>query len=181
ENAAASGDQNKIVVFGMTEEGRLTADALRDIGIDFVAIDNDPERFVTASADGYDVMFGNPANLNLFSAIAGNKATAVVVGAPNYQVAKDITPAVARDFPNTQRFVSLPTAPQRNQFRDLGFRAWLSKTTPAGVEMAVDLLRHLDVEEERISDWLKTIAERYDIADHSAEIVELVTVEQAAA
>ncbi|MEM1390247.1 MAG: cation:proton antiporter [Pseudomonadota bacterium] len=170
-----------IVIFGMTEEGRLAADALRDVGIHFTALDNDPDRFVAAAADGYDVMFGNAANLNLFSAIAGYNATAVVVGAPNYQIAKDLTPVVAKDFPNTARFVSLPSVNQRDQFRDLGFRSWLSKTSPAGVEMSVDLLRHLNVDEDRISEWLKTVADRYDIADRSAEIVELVTVEQVAA
>jgi CPA2 family monovalent cation:H+ antiporter-2 len=168
----------KIVVFGMTDEGRLAADALRDTGIDFVAIDNDPDRFVAAAADGYEVMFGNPANLNLFTAIAGNNATAVVVGAPNYQIAKDLTPTVQRDFPNTARFASLPQVAERDRFRELGFRAWTSTTTPAGIEMAVDLLRHLSVAEAEISNWLKTVAERYDIADRSADIVELVVVKQ---
>ena len=167
-----------IVVFGMTDEGRLAADALRDTGIDFVAIDNDPDRFVAAAADGYEVMFGNPANLNLFTAIAGNNASAVVVGAPNYQVAKDLTPTVQRDFPNTVRFASLSQIAERDRFRELGFRAWTSTTTPAGVEMAVDLLRHLSVAEAEISNWLKTVAERYDIADRSADIVELVVVKQ---
>ena len=47
--------------------------------------------------------------------------------------------------------------------------------------MSVDLLRHLNVDEDWISEWLKTVADRYDIADRSAEIVELVTVEQVAA
>ncbi|WOR14914.1 cation:proton antiporter [Hyphomonas sp. FCG-A18] len=168
----------KIVVFGMTDEGRLAADALRDTGIEFVAIDNDPDRFVAAAADGYEVMFGNPANLNLFTAIAGNNATAVVVGAPNYQIAKDLTPTVQRDFPNTARFASLPQVAERDRFRELGFRAWTSTTTPAGIEMAVDLLRHLSVAEAEISNWLKTVAERYDIADRSADIVELVVVKQ---
>jgi len=171
-------DGGKIVVFGMTDEGRLAADALRDTGIDFVAIDNDPDRFVAAAADGYEVMFGNPANLNLFTAIAGNNATAVVVGAPNYQIAKDLTPTVQRDFPNTARFASLPQVAERDRFRELGFRAWTSTTTPAGIEMAVDLLRHLSVAEAEISNWLKTVAERYDIADRSADIVELVVVKQ---
>ena len=171
-------DGGKIVVFGMTDEGRLAADALRDTGIEFVAIDNDPDRFVAAAADGYEVMFGNPANLNLFTAIAGNNATAVVVGAPNYQIAKDLTPTVQRDFPNTARFASLPQVAERDRFRELGFRAWTSTTTPAGIEMAVDLLRHLSVAEAEISNWLKTVAERYDIADRSADIVELVVVKQ---
>jgi CPA2 family monovalent cation:H+ antiporter-2 len=175
---AAQDEEGKIVVFGMTDEGRLAADALRDVGIDFVAIDNDPDRFVAASADGYEVMFGNPANLNLMTAIAGNNATAVVVGAPNYQIAKDLMPTVKREFPNTTRFASLPEVSERDRFRELGFRAWTSTTTPAGVEMAVDLLRHLSVQEAEISNWLKTVAERYDIADRSADIVELVVVEQ---
>lgn len=155
--------------------------ALRENGIDHVALDNGPDRFVAASVDGYEVMFRNAANLNLFSAIAGYDAPAIVVGAPDFNVASDLTPIVNRDFPKIVRFASLDDDVDRNRYRDLGFRAWTPHTTPSGIEMAVDLLRHLEVDEARVSEWLKTVAERYDIADRSTDIVELVTAEAQAA
>ena len=146
-----------------------------------MAIDNDPDRFVSASADDYDVMFGDPANLNLFSAIAGQNACAVVVGAPKYEVAKTVTPMVQQQYPNTLRFVSVSDQAERQLYADLGFRAWLSRTVPPGVEMVADLLQELNVDDDDISDWLKTISERYHIEDRSEEIVNLVDEEAQAA
>ena len=169
--------QGPVVVFGLTEAGRLAVDALRHNNIAHIALDNDPDRFIAATADGYDVHFGNAANMNLFSAIAGRNACAVVVGAPNYVVAANLTPMVAREYPNTLRFVSLPDQETREKFSELGFRAWLSKTSPAGVEMVADLLRQLEVEETKVSDWLKTISDIYHMPDRSDEIVHLVEAE----
>ena len=51
--------ESPVLVFGMTEEGRFAVDALRDHDIPYVAIDNDPERFVSAASDGYDVVYGD--------------------------------------------------------------------------------------------------------------------------
>ncbi len=170
-----------VVVFGMTEVGRLAADALSENNIRFIAIDNDPDRFVSASADGYDVMFGNAANLNFFSVVAGQNACAVIVGAPDYELAKSVSPLATKQYPDLLRFVSAQDEDERQKFSDLGFRSWLSKTTPHGVEMVADLLRKLDLEEKKIADWLKTISERYHIEDRSEEIVQIVEEEAQAA
>src|SRR5262249_4124470 len=48
-------EDNPVLVFGMTEEGRLAADALRDHDIPYVAVESDPDRFVAASSDGYQI------------------------------------------------------------------------------------------------------------------------------
>ena len=170
-----------VVIFGMTDIGRLAADALRENDIQFLAIDNDPDRFVSASADGYDVLFGNAANMNFFSAITGRNACAVVVGAPNYTIAKSVQPTVQAEYPDILRFVSLQSQEAREQFGELGFRAWLSRTTPPGVEMVADLLQQMDVDDDKIADWLKTISERYHIEDRSEEIVTIIEEEAAEA
>lgn len=170
----STASRGPVVVFGMTETGRLAADALRANNIGFIALDNDPDRFISAAADGYDVHFGNAANMNLFSAIAGQNASAVVVGAPNYEVAVSVTPSVEREYPDTLRFVTLPNQTERQRFAELGYRAWLSKTSPAGVEMVADLLRELDLDEGHVAEWLKSISDRYNLADRSQEIVNLV-------
>lgn len=173
--------EGPVVVFGMTDIGRLAVDALRENNIKFLAIDNDPDRFVSASADGYDVLFGNAANMNFFSAITGKNACAVVVDAPNYAVAKSVNPTVRQQYPDILRFVSLQSQEEREQFNALGFRSWLSRTTPPGVEMVADLLQQMDVEDDKIAEWLKTISERYHIEDRSEEVVQIIEEEAAVA
>ncbi|MDJ0920150.1 MAG: cation:proton antiporter [Henriciella sp.] len=163
-----------VVIFGMTDAGRLAADALTDNDIPFVAFDADPDRFMSAIADGYQVLFGDASNLKLVEAAGAAQARAIVIGAPRYEVSKAITPAVERNFPGTPRFVSVTNDEDEARFSALGMHAWLSVTEPHGIEMAADILQELGIDEDRISEWLKTQSERYHIEDRSEDVIEIV-------
>ncbi|MEM5516619.1 cation:proton antiporter [Henriciella sp. AS95] len=158
-----------VIIFGMTPAGRLTADALSDHNIPHVCLDAEPERFVSAIADGYKVAFGNAANLRLVEAVAGRNPRAVVIGAPRYEVSRDLTPAAQRAFPNTPRFVAVDNEADRQRFSDLGMRAWLSMGQPVGIEMAADALRQLGIEEKQVVDWMSREADRFDVQEPEAE------------
>ncbi|MEO0548950.1 MAG: cation:proton antiporter [Pseudomonadota bacterium] len=175
EDASASnGRATPVVIFGMTDAGRLAADALKDNHIAFVAFDADPDRFMSAIADGYQVLFGDASNLKLVQAAGAANARAIVIGAPRYEVSKAITPAVELGFPGAKRFVSVTTEEDETRFNALGMRAWLSVTEPHGIEMAADILRELGTDEADITDWLKTQSERYHIEDRSEDVIEIV-------
>lgn len=172
------GPDRPVIIFGMTEAGRLAADALADHDIPHVCLDAEPERFVSAIADGYKVAFGNAANLRLVEAVAGPNPRAVVIGAPRYDVSRDLTPASQREFPNTTRFVSVDNEADRRKFANLGMRAWISMGEPKGIEMAADILRQLGVEEEKVADWVSREADRFEV-DEPREIGERVETEAA--
>ncbi|MEO0755166.1 MAG: NAD-binding protein, partial [Pseudomonadota bacterium] len=143
-----------------------------------VALDNDPDRFVAATADGYSVNYGDASNLRLVDAIGANDARAVVIGAPRYEVSRSITPMVERDFPGMDRFVSLDTLDDVAKFKALGMRAYLSMSEPKGIEMATDLLRALGVDDTTVADWLRQESERFNTDDLAETLVD--PVDQAA-
>lgn len=157
------GPERPVIIFGMTPAGRLAADALSDFNIPHVCLDAEPERFVSAIADGYKVSFGNAANLRLVEAVAGPDPRAVVIGAPRYETSRDLTPAVQREFPNLPRFVAVDNEADRQRFSALGMRAWLSMGQPTGIEMATDVLRKLGVEEDKVAEWMSREADRFDV------------------
>lgn len=157
------GPSRPVIIFGMTPAGRLAADALSDFGIPHVCLDAEPDRFVSAIADGYKVSFGNAANLRLVEAVAGPEPRAVVIGAPRYETSRDLTPAVQREFPDTPRFVAVDNEADRQRFSALGMRAWLAMGKPTGIEMAADVLRQLGVDEEKVVDWMSREADRFDV------------------
>ena len=164
-----------VIIFGMSPAGRLAADALSDFSIPHVCLDAEPERFVSAIADGYKVSFGNAANLRLVEAVAGPNPRAVVIGAPRYETSRDLTPAAQREFPDTPRFVSVDNEADRQRFSQLGMRAWLSMGLPTGIEMATDVLRQLGVDEEKVVEWMSREADRFDVdapGDQTASSVE---------
>ncbi|WP_084397837.1 cation:proton antiporter domain-containing protein [Henriciella aquimarina] len=156
-----------VIIFGMTSAGRVAADALADFDIPHVCLDAEPDRFVSAIADGYKVSFGNAANMRLVEAVAGPNPRAVVIGAPRYETSRDLTPAAQREFPNTPRFVSVDNEADRERFAALGMRAWLSMGEPKGIEMAADVLRKLGVEEAKVAEWMSREADRFDVGNPS--------------
>ena len=173
------GPERPVIIFGMTPAGRLAADALADHSIPHVCLDAEPDRFVSAIADGYKVAFGNAANLRLVEAVAGPNPRAVVIGAPRYETSRDLTPAAQREFPETPRFVAVDNEADRQRFSALGMRAWLAMGQPTGIEMAADVLRQLGVEEAKVSEWMSREADRFDVQSPSEQAAEAVETEAA--
>ena len=159
-SAPATGER-PVIVFGMTEPGRLAIDALRDHAIPVIALDNDPQRFLSATADGYDVAFGDAANLRLIDAIGANHARAVVIGVPRFEVSKAITPVINQQFPDMERFVAVNTLADVQRFSSLGMKAYLSAARPKGLEMATDMLRTLGVSDRAVEEWVMDEHERF--------------------
>lgn len=174
---AASADETKpadrpVIVFGMTPAGRLSIDALVDHDIPYIALDSDPERFLSAVADGYVVSFGDASNLRLVEAIGANHARAIVIGTPRYEVSKSITPTVNRGFPDMKRFVAVETMEDVKRFAALGMRAHFGVAQPHGIEMAADLLAELGLDESNIAAWISRESDRFDVDDATAEVLE---------
>lgn len=158
-----------VIVAGMTETGRLAIDALHDHGIPYLATEFDPDRMLRAVADGYHVSFGDASNMKLIEAIGGNQARALVLGLPRYEVSRDVTPTINRRFPDLKRFVAVDSADELDRYSALGIRTHLAGGQPHGIEMVIDMLRALDVPEDRVSAWLSHETERYAIGEPKAE------------
>ena len=154
-----------VIIVGMTQTGRLAADALEDHGIPWLATEFDPERMLSAVADGYNVSFGDASNMKLVEAIGGTRARAMVIGIPRYEVSRAVTPTVTRRFPDLKRFVSVETPEDLDRFSALGIRTHLSAGEPHGIEMVIDMLHTLGVAEDDVRDWLSTETERFAIGE----------------
>jgi len=158
-----------VIVVGMSQAGRLAVDALEDHGIPYIATEFDPDRMLSAVADGYRVSFGDASNMKLIEAIGGNNARAMVLGVPRYEVSLSVTPTVARRFPDLKRFVSVDNSADLERFSALGIRAHLTGGEPRGIEMVIDMLHALQVPEERVSAWLSYATERFAIGEAKAD------------
>ncbi|MDZ4761155.1 MAG: cation:proton antiporter [Alphaproteobacteria bacterium] len=151
-------EDNPVLVFGMTEEGRLAADALRDHHIPYIAIESDPERFVSASSEGYHVIYGDARDSRLMENVGAARARAIVLGAPRFAAPKSVTEGYAGPVP--KRFVAVDSAADRDYNAGLGLRAHLALGEPRGVELAADLLREMGVPHHEIAAWIEDLSER---------------------
>jgi len=174
ESESPDKDVRPVLVFGMTPAVRLAVDALRHFHIPYRALETDPDRFIAALADGYDVSYGDAADLRLIDVIGLSHPRATVIGFPRYEVSRDITPILRERYPEMKRYVALPDASDIPRFKVLGIRAHTTIGEPEGIELVTDLLNGLGIDPDRIAQWIE------DQVDE-AEMVRLDASEPAAA
>ncbi|MBI1340114.1 potassium transporter KefB [bacterium] len=151
--APSSNEATTVLVFGMTEEGRFAVDALRDHQISYIAIDNDPERFVAATSDGYDVVYGDVADYRLMETLNAAHARAIVLGRPATGNAAGALNA--ERYPEAVHYVAATSMPERFALAASGLRAHVALAEPRGVELATDLLTGLGVDQSVVASWIE--------------------------
>lgn len=161
-------EEHPVLIFGMTESGCLAADALRDHDIPYLGVDSDPERFVAAVSNGYDVVFGDARDESLMKSVGISDTKAIVLGTRGLGAASAFLaqgPAGSR----SPCFVAAKSLTQRAELAAQGFRAHMAHVDPKGIELAADLLQQLGVEQKRIAAWVSDQAERRGLSDKTTE------------
>jgi CPA2 family monovalent cation:H+ antiporter-2 len=164
-DAAEVAEDHPVLVFGMTPEGRLAADALRDHDIPYVAIESDPERFVSAASDGYTVVYGDARDRRLMATLDAARARAIVLGARGLGAAAMFGGPAEHSRDQPLRFMAVSSSSERLQQSGLGFRAHLALAEPRGIELATDLLGEMGIAQAAIARWIADQAERHGLVD----------------
>jgi monovalent cation:proton antiporter-2 (CPA2) family protein len=152
-------EDHPVLVFGMTDEGRLAAEALKDNRIPYIAIESDPERFVSAASDGYNVVYGDARDRALLESLSPAKARAIVLGGADFAS----PPLFAAN--GQPRFIAVADSADRARQAGLGLRAHLAHAEPRGIELATDLLTTLGIAQPAIAQWITDQADRRGLLD----------------
>lgn len=161
-DAADAAEEEPVLIFGMTPEARLAADALRDHHIPYVAVEAEPERFVSAASDGYAIVFGDAKDARLMETIGVSRARAIVLGGSGFAAPAAASIPGARPPP---RFVAVTTGAERVRQAGMGYRSHLAHAEPRGVELVTDLLTELGVDQKTIAAWIAGELERRGLLD----------------
>ncbi len=165
-------EKPQAILFGMTPSNRIIADALLHLNIPHVALDNDPKRFIAAASDGYKVTFGAASDFRMLSTLDAMQAKALVLGLSNYTVSKSLTTEVHERFPKLTRFVVVESVEDHARHKALGMHAHLGATSMDSIALAGEVLRTLDVSEERIEEWTNAEIERLERDEATASTPE---------
>ena len=168
--ADTSSSADAVIVFGMNAIGRFAVDALEQFEIPAIAVETDPERFLQATAEGYEVAFGDLADLRLADAIGATHARALVLSVPRLEVSRELTPIVRERYPNLRRYVALSPDADTAPWRTLGIRAVAGGGEPRGVELATALLRDAEIDETSLSEWLEELRNLEPAGEPASEV-----------
>lgn len=144
-----------VIVFGMGEQGRRVADALEAHGISYLALEMDFDRLTKANTDGYSVAYGDIGDTRLMGTLAMPERPTVAITIKRYEVSRDLTPLLRQRYPLLTRIIAVDDDAERKRFEALGMQAVVTRTMPAGMDLACAVLRQQGVDEERIRDWLE--------------------------
>lgn len=165
-------EKPEAILFGMTPSNRIIADALLHLNIPHVALDNDPKRFIAAASDGYKVTFGIASDFRMLSTLDAMQAKALVLGLPNYTVSKSLTTEVNERFPRLKRFVVVESVEDHARHLALGMHPHLGSTSMDSIALAGEVLRTLEVSEDRIKEWTDAEIERLERDEATASTPE---------
>ena len=160
--SAPKGETRPVLLFAMTPAGRLAYDALTEFDVPVVAIDSDPDRFLAAIADGYDVIFGDPSDARLMNALGVTRAQALALAQSRYEISREVTPYMRETHPGLARFVAVESEAERARHAALGMNAVVVRGRPEGIDFATALLRFAGIEPERIAAWIARVNEAYE-------------------
>ena len=96
----------------------------------------------------------------MLSTLDAMQAKALVLGLSNYTVSKSLTTEVHERFPKLTRFVVVESVEDHARHKALGMQAHLGATSMDSIALAGEVLRTLDVSEERIEEWTSAEIER---------------------
>ncbi|MBV7255844.1 cation:proton antiporter [Pacificimonas sp. WHA3] len=134
-----SGDDAPVVIFGMGATGRALADALSARKVGHIAVEADNALFERATADGYDVHFGTPADPRSWSPLSMGAREVIVVTRLDLTTAQDLHPMVEEHLPGLTRLAALDEGQDASAFRDAG----MQPVRMSGEGGALRLLNHV--------------------------------------
>jgi CPA2 family monovalent cation:H+ antiporter-2 len=149
-----------VIVFGMGDIGRSVADALEAHELSYEALERDHDRFLSASADGYPVGFGDLTDIRLLETLAYGEREAIVITIDREEMAQALPPTLHEHYPNLVCFVVVDTSEEKDNFEALGFRPVFDRSIPRGLDLAAAVLRSQNVSERKIANWMRREQER---------------------
>jgi CPA2 family monovalent cation:H+ antiporter-2 len=155
DEATEGAQEKRIIIIDLGEVGRCVADGLEAHGIAYQAVDIDHDRFLQANRDGYSVVFGDGADLRLMEIVGIAHAHTLVITELEFEVVKEVETVARTRYPNLLRFIPIDDEKDRSKFEALGINAILDRSFPKGLMVAAAVLRAQNIDEKKISSWMK--------------------------
>jgi Kef-type K+ transport systems, membrane components len=152
--------EGPVLIAGMDRIGRSLADALTELNVGYAAIERDQRRLREAVADGYSVAFGDIADPRIWEALGLHGRKLIVLTEPIFEVARDLTPASHRLFPELKRVALVRDLGEAERFQSIGLLPVVDRSVPPGLDLAAFVLGQLGTDAERIGEWMQRQQDR---------------------
>lgn len=145
--------ERPVFIVGMNEIGKTLARAMKAHKIPYIAVDQNRQRFLEATAAGYITAYGQSEDLRFWNTLGAKDARAVCVATPHYEIARKISPLVKRLWPDLKRYIAVKDSADGVRYAALGLVPFHGYGTPPGLPMACFILREFGIDQVKIDRW----------------------------
>lgn len=151
ESSPAS--RQPVIIIGMNEVGKTLARAMQTHAIPYIAMEHDRKRFLEATAAGYIVAYGSSSDLRFWAMLGVDRAKAMCIASPRYEIAKEFSPIIKKMYPDLKRYVAVKDSQEAEKFSAMGTIPFPNNGAPPGLEMACYLLGQFGIQPADIEHW----------------------------
>lgn len=144
-----------VIVLGMSTAGRMLVDALKDNAIAYKAFDYDYQRFVKARIDGYEVAFGDLADLRLMETVEAAHAKVLAISCPRPEVASEVGAQFDAMYPNLRRVVLVQDTQEAAAYSGTANAMVVDRSSPPGLDFAGAVMTICGVEDGTVEQWIR--------------------------
>jgi monovalent cation:proton antiporter-2 (CPA2) family protein len=131
-----------VVLAGFGRVGRRIGRVLTQVGVPYVAIDNDSSLVLQQRAKGFPVFYGDGRRPDVLRSIGIADARCVIVIIDDFEASESIVAALHEAHPHLEILARGHDANQCRRLRDLGATVAVSENLEASVELARAVLLH---------------------------------------
>ena len=161
---ATADEQGHVVILGFGRVGQQLAQFLRNEGVDYVALDLDPERVRTAWEQGQRVYYGDADHREVLAATGLERARAMVISFDDPRSTLRILHHARALNRRLSTLVRARDDAYLKRFQDAGATEVVPETLEASLMLATQLLLLLEVPADKITDTIRAVRKgRYSL------------------
>ncbi len=144
---------SRVIINGLDDTGRSVAEALHGLGIDYLALETDPDRLHMGRSAGFRVAHGDPLDFALLQSLDLGSASAMVLGVARGPAAVRLISQVRERYPDLPILLRALDAQTAGDAAAAGAKVCVRLNAPNADELVLNTLRQLGVSEEKVQRW----------------------------
>lgn len=163
-------DGAPVIICGFGRVGQVVGRMLKLEGIQFTALDQDPEQVNVVRRFGSKVYFGNPSRHDLLRAAGAETAKLIVVALEDMEQTLQVVDVVRRNFPNLTILARARNRRHAHLLMDRGIKHIVRETLYSSLKLSELIFQELDIprdEARRAIELFRENDEKALVASHA--------------
>jgi Kef-type K+ transport system membrane component KefB len=150
-----------VIIAGFGRVGRRVATILRAGDVPYVALDHDPDRVHQASAEGFQVFYGDASRADVLLAAGADHASVLVITLDKTEPARRLVHIMRHHYPDTPIYARARDRQHTEQLREAGATSAISETLEASLQLGGVVLHASGLVDEDVDRLLQEFRRQY--------------------